>query len=206
MTQYAFYFDSSRCTGCKTCELACKDYQDLDQYTAYRRVFDYEGGSWTMNVDGTCHTDAFVYHISVSCNHCDHPACTNVCPTGAMHKDSETGLVSVDADKCIGCGYCHMACPYNAPKVDRALGRSVKCDGCASRVAKGLKPICVEACPLRALEFGPVGEISSMGEQADIAPLPESRYTDPHLYIKVNDDARVPGSSEGRVANVMEVL
>lgn len=206
MTQFAFYFDSSRCTGCKTCELACKDYQDLDQHTAYRRIFDYEGGSWTMNADGTCRTDAFVYHLSVSCNHCNRPACTNVCPTGAMHKDSETGLVSVDADRCIGCGYCHMACPYNAPKVDRALGHSVKCDGCASRVAKGLEPICVEACPLRALEFGPVDEIAARGEQADIAPLPESRYTDPHLYIKVNEDARASGSSEGRVANVMEVL
>lgn len=50
----------------------------------------------------------------MSCNHCDDPACTKVCPTAAMHKDPETGLVSVDADKCIGCGYCHMACPYNA--------------------------------------------------------------------------------------------
>lgn len=206
MTQYAFYFDSARCTGCKTCELACKDYQNLDKNTAYRHVFDYEGGSWTINADGTCQTDAFVYHVSVSCNHCDNPACTGVCPTGAMHKNPETGLVSVNTDKCIGCGYCHMACPYNAPRVDRALGHSVKCDGCASRVEAGLNPICVDACPLRALEFGPVSEMAALGEQANIAPLPESHYTNPHLYIKVNENAKVPGSAEGSVANVMEVL
>ena len=99
-----------------------------------------------------------------------------------------------------------MACPYNAPKVDRALGHSVKCDGCASRVEAGLNPICVDACPLRALKFGSVSEMAALGEQANIAPLPESHYTHPHLYIKVNENAKAPGSAEGSVANVMEVL
>ena len=101
MTQYAFYFDNSRCTGCKTCELACKDYKDLDQNTAYRKVFDYEGGSWEDKGDGTYETTAFVYHVSMSCNHCDDPACTKVCPTAAMPKDPETGRVPVGADACI---------------------------------------------------------------------------------------------------------
>lgn len=63
-----------------------------------------------------------------------------------MHKNAETGLVAVDAAKCIGCGYCHMACPYNAPKVDREKGHSVKCDGCSERVASGNQPLCVRAC------------------------------------------------------------
>lgn len=206
MTQYAFYLDTTRCTGCKTCELACKDFSDLDQNTAYRKVFDYEGGFWTQNDDGTCATTAFVYHISMSCNHCEHPACTAVCPTGAMHKDSETGLVSVDADKCIGCGYCHMACPYNAPKVDHELGHSVKCDGCAERVAQGKNPICVDACPLRALEFGTVEEMSRLGERANIAPLPESSYTEPNLYLKATDDAKPAGSADGMVINLTEVM
>lgn len=161
MTQYAFYFDSSRCTGCKTCELACKDYKDLSAEVAFRKVYDYEGGSWRQAEDGTCTCDAFVYHVSMACNHCDNPACAQVCPTGAMHKDAETGLVSVNDAVCIGCGYCHMACPYNAPKVDRTVGHSVKCDGCAERVAAGLKPICVGACPLRALDFGTVEEMGA---------------------------------------------
>lgn len=206
MTQYAFYFDSTRCTGCKTCELACKDYKDLGPDIAYRKVFDYEGGAWEANEDGTCTTTCFVYHVSMSCNHCDDPACLKVCPTHAMHKDPETGLVSVDADKCIGCGYCHMACPYNAPKVDRALGHSVKCDGCADRVAQGLEPICVGACPLRALQFGTVEEMSKLGERANIAPLPESSATNPNLYVKPNDDARPAGSKDGSVVNVSEVM
>lgn len=205
MTQYAFYLDTTRCTGCKTCELACKDYKDLDQNFAYRKVFDYEGGSWKDGGDGTYTCDVFCYHISMSCNHCDDPACAKVCPTGAMHKDSETGLVTVDADKCIGCGYCHMACPYNAPKVDREKGHSVKCDGCADRVAQGLNPICVDACPLRALQFGTVEEMSKLGDQANIAPLPESGYTNPNFFLKANSDAKPAGDTSGSVVNILEV-
>ncbi len=206
MTQHAFYFDSTRCTGCKTCEMACKDYKDLGRDTAFRKVYDYEGGAWEDAGDGCYTTTSYVYHISMSCNHCDEPACVHVCPTQAMHKDGETGLVSVDADKCIGCGYCHMACPYNAPKVDRSAGHSVKCDGCAERVAEGKRPICVEACPLRALDFGSVSEMAAKGARGNIAPLPESSYTGPNIYIKENDDAKPAGDTTGSVVNVKEVV
>lgn len=206
MTQYAFFFDSKRCTGCKTCELACKDYKNLDSTVAYRKVYDYEGGDWTQNSDGTCTTTAFVYHVSMSCNHCDDPACAKVCPTGAMHKDAETGLVSVDEGKCMGCGYCHMACPYNAPKVDRTVGHSVKCNGCAERVAEGKEPICVGACPLRALEFGTAEEMANLGNRAAIAPLPAPSYTNPNLYVLENDDAVAAGANTGVVANTLEVM
>ena len=206
MAQYAFYFDSTRCTGCRTCEMACNDYHDLTDGISYRKVYDVEGGGFETADDGTCTTTAYVYHVSLGCQHCNDPACVQVCPTGAMHKDPETGLVSVDAAKCVGCGYCHMACPYNVPTVDRAKGHSVKCDGCASRVAEGKNPICVDACPLRALEFGPLEDISAMGEQAAIAPLPEPFYTGPNLYILPCDDARPSGDADAKVANPLEVM
>lgn len=204
--QYAFYFDSTRCTGCRTCEMACNDYNDLTDSISYRKVYDVEGGGFEVAEDGTCTTTSYVYHVSLGCQHCNDPACTQVCPTGAMHKDPETGLVSVDSAKCIGCGYCHMACPYNVPTVDRSKGHSVKCDGCASRVAEGKNPICVDACPLRALEFGPLEDISGMGEQAAIAPLPEPHFTGPNLFILVCDDARPSGDPDAKVANPLEVM
>lgn len=206
MTQYGFYFDSTRCTGCRTCEMACKDYKDSSEGIHFRKVYDFEGGSWETNPDGTCTSTSFVYHVSLGCQHCTEPACVHVCPTGAMHKDAETGIVSVDAGKCVGCGYCHMACPYNVPTVDRAVGHSVKCDGCAERVAQGKRPICVESCPLRALEFGPVDEVSGKGERANIAPLPDPSYTSPNLFIKPCDDARPVDATEGLVANPLEVM
>ena len=206
MTQYAFYFDGSRCTGCKTCEFACKDYYDLDANVQYRKVYECSGGKTEKDADGYITTSCFVYYVSMSCNHCADPACTKVCPTTAMHKDPETGLVSVDADKCIGCGYCHMACPYNAPKVDREKGHSVKCNGCADRVAAGEQPICVRACPARALEFGPVDKMAKLGERANIAPLPAPSYTNPNLYIKACADALPVGGEDGEVVNPLEVM
>jgi anaerobic dimethyl sulfoxide reductase subunit B (iron-sulfur subunit) len=75
-----------------------------------------------------------------------------------MHK-REDGFVVVDEDVCIGCRYCHMACPYGAPQYNAAKGHMTKCDGCHTRVADGKKPICVESCPLRALDFGPIEEL-----------------------------------------------
>lgn len=206
MTQYGFYFDSTRCTGCRTCEIACKDYKDLGVDFAYRHVYDCEGGDWQMQSDGTYTQDCFVYHVSLGCQHCDDPACVKVCPTTAMHKDASTGLVSVDEHKCIGCGYCHMACPYNVPEVDRSQGHSVKCDGCADRVAAGKNPMCVDACPLRALDFGPVEEISKLGERASIAPLPDPSLTNPNLYVKACKDAQASAEGTGKVVNTLEVM
>lgn len=94
--QYGFYFNGRRCTGCKTCVLACKDLHDLPSSIAFRQVYEYGGGSWRRQPDGTVTQDTFCYYVSVACNHCGNPACVRVCPTGAMHKD-ERGLVSVDA-------------------------------------------------------------------------------------------------------------
>ena len=206
MTQYAFQFDGTRCTGCKTCEMSCKDYKDLSVGVAFRKVYEVTLGETKKADDGTFTSSCVSYPLSMSCNHCDDPSCTKVCPTGAMHKDAETGLVSVDKDKCIGCGYCHMACPYNAPKVDRAKGHSVKCDGCAERLAAGQKPVCVEACPARALDFGTVEEMKKTGDQANIAPLPEKTYTNPNFYIKPSKDAKPASDASAKVVNPLEVM
>lgn len=206
MTRYAFHFDGTRCTGCKTCEMACKDFKDLSVDTAFRKVYEVTLGTTERDANGCITSSCVSYPLSMSCNHCDDPACTKVCPTAAMHKDPETGLVSVDVDKCIGCGYCHMACPYNAPKVDREKGHSVKCDGCAERVAAGEKPVCVEACPARALDFGTIEEMAKLGERGNIAPLPEPTYTKPNLYIKASADALPAGDENGKVVNPLEVM
>ena len=151
---------------------------------AFRMVIDYEGGSWQPDVDGTFSQDAFAYHVSISCNHCNNPVCTRVCPTGAMHKD-DNGIVSVDAHRCIGCGYCALSCPYRAPKVDREAGHSAKCDGCTDRVAAGLEPVCVEACPMRAIEFGEMGDLRAAHPDA-VSELPctePAATTTPNILI-----------------------
>ena len=81
MSQQAFFFDGTRCSGCKTCMFACKDAYDLDVGTAYRRVLEYTGGDTVRNGDGTFGSTCFSYNVSVACNHCDDPVCVRVCPT-----------------------------------------------------------------------------------------------------------------------------
>lgn len=204
MAQYGFHFNAQRCTGCKTCMLACKDFHDLPSAISFRQVYEYGGGAWSQNDRGLWTQDCFAYYLSVSCNHCSDPACTKVCPTGAMHK-GEGGLVSVDRKKCIGCGYCALSCPYRAPKVDRSQGLSVKCDGCASRVLAGEKPVCVEACPLRALDFGEVSDLrGAFGDAADLAPLPPSDATQPNLAITLPRHAA--RAAEGSIENAREIV
>lgn len=195
MTQYGFHFDGTRCTGCKTCVFACKDKNNLDVGMAYRRVWEYTGGTTEKGADGTCTTSCFSYYTSVSCNHCDKPICMANCPQGAISKDEETGEVKSDPETCIGCGTCMNSCPYGAPKVDAEQMKSVKCNMCADRVAAGAQPICVEACPLRALDFGDIDDLrAKYGDLSEIAPLPAASESQPNLVITVPVDAKPAGA------------
>ncbi|MCI8306043.1 4Fe-4S dicluster domain-containing protein [Adlercreutzia muris] len=205
MAQLAFYFDGTRCTGCKTCVFACKDKNNLDVGMAYRRVWEYTGGTTEKGADGTCTTSCFSYYTSVSCNHCDKPICMANCPQGAISKDDETGLMAVDAESCIGCGTCVNACPYGAPKVDPETVKAVRCDGCADLVAAGELPACVMACPARALKFGDAGAMAALGERGATAPLPDPAETEPNYFMTPTADARAAGSSEGFIGNPLEV-
>lgn len=207
MTQYGFYFDSTRCTGCRTCEMACKDYNDLPANYAFRRVFDYEGGDWKDNADGTFEPTSWAYHVSMACNHCAMPACVANCPQGALEKDADTGLVSRDEEKCIGCGTCVKSCPYEVPVVDTETMKSAKCDGCVSRVAEGKMPICVDACPLRALEFGDIEKLRAAhpGTVDGIAPMAPPDATKPSVAILACPAAKDCGDTTGAIANPKEV-
>lgn len=208
MTQYGFYFDSTRCTGCKTCTLACKDKKDLPTNLVYRRVFDYEGGEWQKGANGSYQTTAFVYHFSMACNHCESPACLEKCPTGSISKDEATGaVISGNEETCIGCGTCVQVCPYGVPAVDPETNFSTKCDMCFDLVSAGKQPICVEACPLRALEFGPIDDLRAAHPEAvdGIAPMPADSATVPSIIIGACPAAKVPGDEEGFVANEWEL-
>lgn len=206
MTQYGFYFDSARCTGCKSCEISCKDYNDLGADILFRRVYDMETGTWSQSPTGAWTTTSLVYHVSNSCNHCDDPACVANCPTGAMQKNPETGLVYADPETCIGCGTCVQSCPYDAPRIDAQLNLSRKCDGCSARVAEGKLPICVKGCPNRALDFGPVDDLRKRyGQLADMGPLPDSDITHPNLVMKANASAAAAGAETFQLANELEV-
>ncbi len=186
--------------------MACADYHDLPAGRRYRRVLDVEGGATTEDAGGCVTTTAYAYHVSLACNHCEDPACVRVCPTGAMHKD-DLGLVQVDTMRCVGCGYCTIACPYHAPSIDPVLQQSSKCDGCVDRLRAGKRPICVEACPLRALDFGDVAELAQAhpGRARQVPPLPNGDYTGPNLVILPSEAARLAEDGGCQVSNYPEI-
>ena len=201
--QLGFHFDANMCTGCKACQVACKDKWDLEVGVTWRRVAEFTGGDWTVNADGTFSQTVSSYYTSVACNHCEGAPCIDVCPTQAMTR-REDGLVIIDEDACIGCRYCEWTCPYGAPQFSAKLGIMTKCNGCYDAVDAGLSPACVGACPSRALEFGDIEELrAKYGTLAEVAPLPEASLTRPSLVITPHRNAAPVGA--GPVANPEEI-
>lgn len=183
-TQYGFYFDASRCVGCKTCILACKSFKNLTADLYFRTVVEYGGGTWTEVANGAWDTNARMYYLSLSCNHCSMPLCKAICPTNAIYKDADTGSILVNAELCDGCGQCEEVCPYQAVHVEIGQKLALKCNLCQDRLIAGQAPICVESCPTRALECDDIQVLrKKYGKLDDLAPLPSSDATRPNLVI-----------------------
>ncbi|MBM4761225.1 DMSO/selenate family reductase complex B subunit [Bacillus sp. B15-48] len=184
MTQLGFYIDQSRCIGCKTCVIACKDKNDNEIGVNFRRVYPYESGSFTQNANGTFVQNVQSYFLSISCNHCDNPTCVQGCPTGAMFKRNEDGVVVIDQDKCAGCRYCEWNCPYGAPQYNKELGKMTKCNLCVDLLDKGERPACEGSCPVRAIEVGPIEELrAKYGHTDQVKGMPNSSITNPNIVI-----------------------
>ncbi|WP_182353157.1 DMSO/selenate family reductase complex B subunit [Flaviflexus huanghaiensis] len=201
---YGFFFDQTLCTGCKACQVACKDKHDLPVGVNWRRVVEYSGGSWQQS-GNTFTPNIFTYYTSIACNHCEDAICMEVCPTTAMSR-REDGTVYVDADKCVGCRYCEWACSYSAPQFNADTGQMTKCDLCYDYRSTGQDPACVSACPSRALDWGPIDELREQyGTTDNIAPLPDPSVTNPRLVINPHRDAQSWDSQSGAIANPKEI-
>ena len=190
MPKMGFYYNQSACSGCKTCQIACKDKNDNEIGILFRHVRDFEVGSYPA---------ASLYHYAGTCNHCEMPACVANCSTGAMYIDDEDGTVQYDDSKCDGCQACVSACPYGVPQYIESMNVVHKCDACKALRENGEQPACVAACPMRALEFGPVEELAAAHPDAvkDIVILPDSETTHPCTLI----DAK-PAALEGEPTEV----
>lgn len=182
MAQKGFYFDMTACVGCKTCQIACKDKNDNPIGVNFRQVHTFEGGKFPK---------PWIYFLSVACNHCEEPRCVQNCPTGATTKRAEDGLVVIDQDACIGCQYCVWSCPYGARHFIEEKGVVGKCDGCVQLTAAGGSPACVDACIMRALEFGEIEELKAKhpGVQV-VSGLPSASLTGPALIVNPKPEAR----------------
>ncbi|KPK09067.1 MAG: oxidoreductase [Betaproteobacteria bacterium SG8_39] len=142
----ALLIDTERCTGCKSCEVACKQEHRLGPGEARNRVL------WLGEPER-----AGLSFLTLACQHCERPACLRACPVHpkAIEKDPLTGVVRVNESRCTGCGECVIACPYSAMGFDARGHHAVKCDLCEDRRARGETTACASVCPTRAIRFGP---------------------------------------------------
>lgn len=176
MGKLGFYFDNTLCIGCRTCQIACKDKNDLPAGINYRVVRTFETGDYP-------HPGFF--HYSGACNHCFNPACVASCPVGAMFFD-EDGTVQYDEETCIGCQACVSACPYGEPQYFEGENVVKKSNACKDVREQGGNPVCVDACLMRCLEFGDVDDLErAHGNNlvSELPILPSADQTVPSLRI-----------------------
>jgi Fe-S-cluster-containing dehydrogenase component len=184
VSRAGFRLDLDRCTGCGACVLACRIEHGRFEGPSWRRLVVLNRARWSAGP---------VWHLSLACHHCEQPACVAACPSRAYSVRSD-GAVILDPALCLGCRYCEMACPFDAPVFDESSGVMTKCDFCADRTGRGLLPACVAACPmdalgvLEAVETGVGGSETVPVSSAEHRPaehrpdhLPESLpgFTDP---------------------------
>lgn len=172
MIEKRFIINTNVCISCHSCQYACAEKNGLAKEQWRRRVILVRQG------------DTFTPY-SLGCNHCLSPACVAACPTKAMVRDEERGLVLHRDSFCIGCGSCVWACPYGAVSIDPYTGLASKCDGCAEETKNDGVPACAAACPTKALQYEAVEEFEKeyVVTEPDLAFLPDPKETRPGLRL-----------------------
>lgn len=185
-----FYINMTACIGCRTCQIACKDKNDLPVGILYRRVRSFETGKYP---------NPGYYHYTESCHHCDKPQCVKICPTGAM-RIAEDGTVQQKKSICIQCKYCITSCPYGIPQYNEKEHTISKCDSCKDLRDRGLNPACVNACVMRCIEWGVLEELKQRHSGEDLTSyLPifgKQPVSIPALLIKPKKAALNPVYTE----------
>ena len=200
VSQYAFFVNSDACSGCKTCQVACNDKNNVYVGQHWRRVYEVTAGSWQKK-EGAWVTTVVAYNLSVACVHCLDPICLTTCPSQVIWKRDD-GIVLIDDSRCSRCRRCESACPYNAIRYDPTSDSLRKCDFCVDYIDSGLPPVCVSACPNRALDFGDYDELrKKYGDVSRVFPLPDPAVAGPALIIRPHRNAALAMSRDPEVAN-----
>jgi formate dehydrogenase beta subunit len=219
MAEKAILYDATRCTACRGCQVACKQWNENDEvipsptdiygvqannWGSYENPPDLSPTTWLKMEFREIDPGGKVRWLFTrrACMHCTDAGCVKVCPSGALYHH-ESGFVTYDKDICTGCGYCIEACPFNVPRSERNLITGIakmdKCTLCTTpgldRIAEGLEPACVKTCPPSALEYGDRDALVAAGKKR-VEDLKAKGWTNANLY----------GESELGGLHVMYVL
>src|SRR5580704_6455844 len=182
--------DTTTCIGCKACEVACVEWNDMPFQTTtfdntYQTMPDTDWNFWNLikfNEDE--HADgSFAWLMRKDgCMHCADPGCLRACPADGAIVQYENGIVDFQQDNCIGCQYCVTGCPFNVPKFNPQTKRVFKCTLCSDRVSQGLEPACIKACPTGCLHFGTKDDMKALGESRAQQLRDQSGFADAGVY------------------------
>jgi formate dehydrogenase iron-sulfur subunit len=182
--------DTTTCIGCKACEVACQEWNDLPPETTvqmgtYQTLPDMTANVWNLIRFSEHETDDRFHWLmrKDQCMHCAEPGCLIACPAPGAIVQYANGIVDFNQDQCIGCGYCLTGCPFNVPKFAAKTRRVYKCTLCVDRVSAGLQPACVKACPTSCLQFGTKDDMLEVAarrvEQLQANGFPQAVVYDP---------------------------
>jgi formate dehydrogenase iron-sulfur subunit len=194
--EVAKLIDVSRCIGCKACQSACLEWNDLRDEVGgmdglYTNPADLSDQTWTLMRFNEAVIDGNLNWLILKegCLHCAEPGCLKACPAPGAILQYSNGIVDFQQDQCIGCGYCTAGCPFNVPRLSKTDGKAYKCTLCSDRVTVGLEPACVKACPTQALSFGSKEDMKFQAEHR-LEDLHERGFTKAAVY----DPAGVGGT------------
>jgi formate dehydrogenase iron-sulfur subunit len=171
--EVAKLIDVSKCIGCKACQAACMEWNDLrdeigTNVGVYDNPADLSEYSWTLMrfAEHENPTGDLEWLIRKDgCMHCADPGCLKACPAPGAIVQYANGIVDFHQENCIGCGYCITGCPFDIPRISRKDKKAYKCNLCSDRVAVGLEPACIKACPTGALVFGTKEDMTVHAEE-----------------------------------------
>lgn len=187
--QVAKLIDESKCIGCKACQVACMNWNDLrdeigTNVGVYDNPADLSANSWTLMrfFETEVEPNKLEWLIRKDgCMHCDDPGCLKACPApGAIVKYSN-GIVDFISENCIGCGYCVAGCPFDIPRISQKDNKAYKCTLCSDRVGLGLEPACVKVCPTGAIGFGTKEDMVAYADKR-VGELKERGFQQAGLY------------------------